>query len=754
MNTNTHAQNVLSWRESFVTLPNNHFFELIRMYLGEIKTPYNKQKLVEELSSFLRKAETKKTIVALLDDDDICILGAIALLQKPTQDKLCSFFASDFSFANLYEKLLNLEERLLIYRKNPDKTVFGVNPLLEETLLPILRCAKLLPVANAPRAESVSTHQSAPQNAPRAESVSTNQSAQTNPPQENYPTQLLLASIYSFFLHEDDTVKQSGELKKRAEALIAENFAFTKTQQGKTLFNALVLGMKNLNLLQQDLFNLKPNEALWANFAELDFCTQWLYLAVSACGVFTKDALFKQANLLRDIICSIPDAGFEEHILRRSAILQAEKNDDKTMQKQSRFASLFVEKTPLDEKESPNKNDILQIIKCLKDTGLVSVNKNVYKRSFYFDALCKQQDTSTFAHQNASVQITIDADFSVSILSPATKIDFAPILHLMHFMRIQRYDTVPCFEITRQTCFRAFDLGFAVDDVLGACKKFASHDLSQNLIFCIEDWSKTYHSASLYKGYVLKVDAEKRIIIENNATLKPFIRQKLCEGVYLLDFADDDEAYEKLKKANLDFVGRIKNKKIVQRAQNFLPLKLDLWQSPQIDNLADAPQTNTSQTNTPCAPFADEPNTNATVASAKNANAILQAMRDELEKITCTQEQKETLALRIERKIVLSPVQLRADSVRFEKIEASGMDFLGKIHVIEYAISSKSMIELHYDDVNGAIIAMPCNLEKNETDARVTVEMQDGSGLKSFSVSKAQLVKRIRGAVFKEKATF
>ena len=39
----SHAQNVLLWRNALTKLPDNHFFELMRIYLGEIKTPYKKQ---------------------------------------------------------------------------------------------------------------------------------------------------------------------------------------------------------------------------------------------------------------------------------------------------------------------------------------------------------------------------------------------------------------------------------------------------------------------------------------------------------------------------------------------------------------------------------------------------------------------------------------------------------------------------------------------------------------------------------------
>ena len=43
MNITPKAQRIIDWRESFTKMPDNSFFDIIRMYLGEVKTPYNKQ---------------------------------------------------------------------------------------------------------------------------------------------------------------------------------------------------------------------------------------------------------------------------------------------------------------------------------------------------------------------------------------------------------------------------------------------------------------------------------------------------------------------------------------------------------------------------------------------------------------------------------------------------------------------------------------------------------------------------------------
>ena len=44
---------IASWREYFLRLDDKQFLTLMRLYLGEIKTPYNKQNLIESLESIL-----------------------------------------------------------------------------------------------------------------------------------------------------------------------------------------------------------------------------------------------------------------------------------------------------------------------------------------------------------------------------------------------------------------------------------------------------------------------------------------------------------------------------------------------------------------------------------------------------------------------------------------------------------------------------------------------------------------------------
>ena len=126
---------IADWQESINSLSDKDFFYLMRLYLGEIKTPYNKQRLVSQLASFIRKPENLQSILDLLDEFDIKILTAIDLIQHPSQQVLFDFFDGEFTEEKIYSKILNLCERLLIYKKTNPQTLTDyiyINPFLKD----------------------------------------------------------------------------------------------------------------------------------------------------------------------------------------------------------------------------------------------------------------------------------------------------------------------------------------------------------------------------------------------------------------------------------------------------------------------------------------------------------------------------------------------------------------------------------------------------------------------------------------------
>ena len=71
---------IAQWQDAIASLSDKQFFDLIQLYLGEIKTPYNKQRLIEQLASFIHKQDNIQKILTLLDTFDVKILTAISII--------------------------------------------------------------------------------------------------------------------------------------------------------------------------------------------------------------------------------------------------------------------------------------------------------------------------------------------------------------------------------------------------------------------------------------------------------------------------------------------------------------------------------------------------------------------------------------------------------------------------------------------------------------------------------------------------
>ena len=715
-----HIQNIINWRESFATLPDTHFFELVRMYLGEVHTPYNKPKLIEELGTFLRKEEHRRTLVNLLSESDVQLICAVYFIQNATLEKVAAFFAGEYSFAAVYERLLNLEERLILYRHSDaraENTIISVNPMLDDVLAPFLQESVLL---------------SAPVIAEENQTLAAGLSPE------------LLAAFISFLFSTGDVCKADGSFKKRTAAVLEDIFP------GKVeMLHCVTTGFVNLFILKEDETGFVLDRQKLASFALLDEISQYTLLCVASQGRFSRSGLTRQAQLLLTVAQGIGQGGYTRTELLRSAFLISEKDNDipgiAPIGQTGRFASMVARSrennglnngfSALDAISAMDRLiDSALLLGILTEKGKDERGESVFARGSVLENPVRQTNAPY------PKVLNIDAGFTVTLLPG---LPLKALIPLMQFMDIQQYDMAARFEINKKSVMRAFDADFSQQKIMDMLAEFCPYALPQNLCISLEDWHNSYASVALYKGYILQVNKENAALIERNPAIARHITLTLAQGIYLLDVENDVQAKEVIDKSGVDFIGKIKSAVKSTESAGF----------PTIRSLAD-----------PVTPY-DEGEKNSRTKNSPASQPLLSSesdrarhfdsMRTELDKLNLLPEQKEGLLDRIKRKIILSPDQLRADSVRLERVEASGMDFSGKVHIIESAISSNSMVELEYENPNDAtgdgvvIVGNPLSVEKMDTDALIRIELIPLHEEKLFSIGKARMVKRIRGSVLR-----
>jgi hypothetical protein len=688
-----HVQRILAWQEAVATLPDNRFFDIMRVYLGEIKTPYNKQRLIEQLGAFLHKEQNRKNLTAMLDDFDKKIITAVSLLPNVTQTRLCDFFSGEYTLSQLYTRLLNLTDRLIIYTAKQEKTgqqYIHLNPLLEEVLAPYVSTGRVLPAAVCAVHTDTVYFRLSPE---------------------------FIAAFVSYITEKPELCRADGTIKKNNEARLEEIFP-GKSKCLQLLFTAFL----NLQLIKQNERNVAIDRNRFLSFAGLPEKKQYAYLCAASTGRLSREGLRSQAQLFLDCTASIPPDGVTRQVLLRTAVLLGD-----TSVRQNRF-SRIIEQARQGELNTPETAgqmfdriiDSAEVFGLLDAAGKTAAGEKIYRRG------TPLVNPEMYKEPYRKV-VNIDAGFTITVLPG---LPLKKLLPLVSFLCITRCNTVAEFEINRMSAVRAFDAGYTAEEICRLLSEYTPYDIPQNLRIRIEDWNKSYASATMYKGYILKLDEKNAQLMEKNPNSSKFIQSRLGQGIYLLNIKNDDEAALFTDSCGLDFIGKVQS----------VTAETDSAAFPLI-----------SDTDMPVIPGMSE-----SILREDEQNGggnVMKELHEALDKLDLTPMQKNGLSLRIDHKMILSTGQLKGSTVHAENLEAGGIDFLGKLRLIESAISSKDMIEISMPaggdpSKQQVFLGTPLQLTKETGDVFLHMQLEPGKEAREFSVSRAGSVKLIRSSLF------
>ncbi|MCK9169991.1 MAG: helicase-associated domain-containing protein [Treponema sp.] len=687
------VQRILAWQEAMATLPDSRFFDIMRVYLGEVKTPYNKQRLIEQLGAFLYKEQNRKNLVSLLDDFDKKIITAVYLLPNVTQTKLSDFFSGEYTLSQLYPQLINLTDRLILYKDKQtrdEQQYIRINPLLESILTPYISIDRILPAAVC---------------AVRIDDAHFCLSPE------------FIAAFVSYIIEKPELCKADGIIKKNNEARLEEIFP----DKSKCL-QLLLTAFLNLQLVKQTEKSIICDKDKFAAFAELSSKKQYAYLCAASAGRLSREGLRSQTQLFLDCAASIPPGGATRDILLREAVLLGD-----TTVRQNRFSRMIEQARQRQLIPGEATGQLFdRIIDSAEVFGLFSVAGRTGKGEKIYTPGTPFINEPVFKDQPGKV-VNIDAGFTITILPG---LPLKKLLPLVSFLSVTRCNTVVEFEINRISTIRAFDTGYTAEEIYKQLSEYTPYDIPQNLRISIEDWYNSYSSAMMYKGYILKLDAKNAQLIEKNPNAAQYIQIKLALGIYLLDIDNEEEAAKFVNKCGLDFIGKVQSKKTEVQPASF----------PLLNENSSSLLKDYRKKTIP--------------REEKNSNvSVIKDLHKLLDTLDLSPLQKNGLSLRIENKMILSAEQLKGSTVRAENLEASGIDFLGKIRLIESAISSKDMIELVLPSEKDAskqetFLGTPLQITKETGDALLHMQLEPQKETCTFFISRASSVKLIRTSLF------
>lgn len=757
------AERIVRFRESLTLLPDERFFEIIRTYLGQIQSPYNKTNLIEKLSAVFRKEQNQRRIVSFLSDFDIKMLSVVSIVSDANQEKITDFFSKDYTLSEIYAELLSLSERLLIYSYiNPEtqKKVIGINPLLENALSPYLGLNELLPesacaVRNLEGDFCLSPH--------------------------------FVASYVSFILSNPEMCKNDLSIRKKESERLESIFP-----ERKEVLSLLLNAFLNLGIAKFSEKSLLVDENRLKKFAELSEISQYVYLSAASAVHLGREGLRIQCELLLDVAATIPEKGFTLSSLMNTAFLLSNRNETLgSERKRSSFSKILEARRTIDfnfdtNDYSAQKNPgsysgkiIEKIINNAIVLGLFSVygktesGENIYVRSEVFksDENNKNSENGTekrtenfgafgegnfkgdkkgLLNINAGTVITIMPGLSLSELIP-----------FMIFLEVQKNSVVSEFEISRKSVSRAFDKNISPDEIISLLEKYSAYEIPQNLKMNIEEWHKSYTSAMLFKGYILKVDEKTSRIIEKNPNVVPYIQQKLSDGIYLLNIPLDGNIDLFIETSGLEFMGNVKKPERKPESMDFP--RLQKGRSIISDSLSvfgDFCDIGDAGGEVDCevgGEFEIRKEKEEKLEKLKELSEEGNKTKGEFQKILrslgFSKQQEDVLSARIEKGVILSEEQLKAETVRLEILEADGMNYAGKVRLVENAISAGDSLEIFMPaDRSGSVmktfVGKPILISKNSGDCLLKFQTEPDGDIKLFSVSMANRIRLIKTSVF------
>jgi hypothetical protein len=674
-----HFRKVEEWKSALMLLPDTSFFDLLRIIFGNIKTPFNKQRLLEDLYIFLSRDDIRNTISAYLDEEDQKIIAAVALLEDPPPEELENFFWGSMNLAILRNSLNNLEERLILYRfkdetknsREPSIRRLALNPVLEPILAPLATGWGLL------FPSEISTPGS-----------SDNLTATDD---------RTLAALFAFISGEEEFYKALGIRKKIVE-------------QGKRLFPDIDLEAVTGSLRQLGLFTLQgekliPMEKRIRDFANLSSVERREYWA---------------AGFYFHLIPNKPPDFSRGHIHHIAALIHRLCN---ALDKDRQYPDIYFHRClMLFEKESSRsvwgwqfeKIDRKIIFNAMEMTGIIKKTSTGSSTGAFWKIIPLPPE------KDSGPAIAMDSSFSF-ILYPG--ISFADAMSLSAFCSVKE-DSPFSFELSRASVVRGFDRGISAETMIKVFKDLTDNRIDESLEWTLKDWESRYAAVSLHEGLILNLSEERQYLAETRP-IASLISKTLSPGLYLLS-GERQEVIAALQKAGVDIIAQ-PNQQDTDFEGRHTFASLGGIRKETLDF-----------------------NGVSFLSSLSSSSKTMQDnFKEHLKKLTLPKAEKDELSARIERRLILTNNQLEKASIKFEKLEARGIDYQGKIAIAKQAIADGSMLEVTWPNPETGIsvnIGYPEALEKKEGESYLMLKSDSDSF--RIPLSKISLLKRLKQSIF------
>jgi hypothetical protein len=683
--------------ESLSRLHEKKFFEISRNVLGDVKTPYHRQTVIERLISCISNAELQETLFSYITKDESIIINAVELLDEPCLHEIHDFLSVLFGYTECIRFLILLEERMILYSYiSLGQEHYAVNPLFENMLKPILDNRSVL-----------------------FPSVKKSGMRSIDPPSFTI-SKMFLFAFFSYVHSGKVHFKVNDMLTKKTENHAAAFFQDTDFFNDY-FFNLLETSVY-LDLLSVSEKVCVLNQPALEYFFKLSEIECRAYFAAGICG--NK----KCAPYVMTFLASLsPETYYTPPAIHRMLMIMFRKPDPNFYQ-------------PID-----------MFLTALKRTGLlIDVEDPKTGEKYYV------LSSDCAPSPPAPTPIVFDSPFSF-VLLPNT--DIASVFDLIYFSSVENIREYR-FVINREMVVRCLEScsewakGSPSKNaawIVERLKTLSGNRLDETLVWTINEWEKRFGEVVLHEGLVLCLGKERRYLAET-ADLKPYLEKVLTDGVFIIDPAHRETVEKHLEKSGVDIIGRVRRPSPASKS-----IGRSIGRSiGKRSCSADALFPPLSQTEPSQAMFSPAffTGTQKPHKEPVPATDYRKKFRAALELLDVAEEEKQELLLRIDRGLIFSEEQLKKLSLPgtfpYEKSKAHGMDYSGKLLIAKNAFINGIPVEITWqtDGKEKSLVCMIAGIEKNYPGDALVLFGDDFHDTLEIPLGKVSMIKKIKQSIF------
>lgn len=504
----------------------------------------------------------------------------------------------------------------------------------------------------------------------------------------------LILALYAFLNEDSDLIKIDGSVKKRCSTKLEELFPnLYSGKEGLNRFYLTLKILKNLNLVTDEEGVLRLNREEWKRLAFRSEKDRYILYY----GAALSDSPAGSASMT-DFFMRFYSSFPRNRSMERDSL--------------DPFFMIFCKTGPgFRPNEIKESLTLLNILvpagSGLKMNGILSLNES--------------------HSEQREEPLIVQPNFEITVKPTAA---LPSLISVLEVLDLVQYDLYTRYKLSKKSFLRAFGKGFTASKVIMELEELSGKELSQNIRISLNDWAEDYEKVTLYKGTIMKVSEDKRILIEKTDMMKPYISEELAKGIYLLKPGFDRQWAEAMEALSIN-PRVIDSEEIIKEKAIPNPLlEKSFVQMNETGNDWSIPETVGNG-------IEDIP---------ENIN-LFQA----LEQSQIKGDEKKEIEARINRKLIFHPSQINKGIVRPELNEARGMNYHGKVRLVEAALQNSSdRLELSYFSGGDSIslLVKPLELKKDKNDRILEGRILPDDEPIAIRVSKISRIRKIRSSLF------